>query len=337
MKVIQIGEPKSTIEEAVRSLEVVDKPVPEPGPGQVLVKMEAAPCNPSDLLFLTGKYGVKKPFPAVPGWEGAGTVVKNGGGAMGWWLKGKRVACGGQSELDGSWAEYYIAEAKACVPLKGEVSFEQGATLLINPLTAVGMMGEVLNGKHKAIVQNASLSQVGRFLRKQAELEEIPLIDIVRRTEQEEKLKEEGARYVLNSSEDGFSDNLKELSHQLRATIAFDAVGGEMTGTLLNAMPENTRLLCYGALSGKPCSGVSPLSLIFQGKSVHGFWLSKWIREAGALRTFLATRKVQQLMGSGELQTTIRKKVGPENWKEALLEYNGNMSLGKAILSFQPL
>lgn len=334
MKVIQIDKAYENIEHAIAALKVVDKPKPVPGPGQVLVKMAASPCNPSDLLFLTGKYGVKKPYPAVPGWEGAGTVVESGGGAMGLWLKGKRVACGGQADLDGTWAEYYVADARACVPLHDNVSFEQGATLLINPLTAVGMLEEVKKGKHQAIIQNAALSQVGRLLHSLAKSKGIPIINIVRRQEQVDTVRQEGGEWVLNSSESGFEDRLKELAHQLKATIVFDAVGGEMTGTLLNSMPESSIAFVYGALAGRACGGVSPLSLIFQNKVVRGFWLSQWIKRGGAWHTFQATRKVQGLMGSGSFKTTIRKKVLPEQWKDALLEYHREMSKGKVLLSF---
>lgn len=334
MKVIQIDKAYDNIDEAVSALKVVEKPKPTPGPGQVLVKMAAAPCNPSDLLFLTGKYGVKKPYPAVPGWEGAGTVVEHGGGAIGWWLKGKRVACGGQSDQDGTWAEYYVADSRACIPLHDNVSFEQGATLLINPLTAVGMLEEVKKGKHQAIIQNAALSQVGRLLHALAKSKGIPIINIVRRHEQAEVVRQEGGEWVLDSSESGFADQLKKLAHQLKATIAFDAVGGEMTGTLLNAMPEDSTAFVYGALAGKPCNGVSPLSLIFQNKIVKGFWLSQWIKSGGAWHTFQATRKVQELIGSGSFQTTIRKTVSPEQWKEALIEYHQEMSKGKVLLLF---
>lgn len=334
MKVIQIDQACENIEDAVRSLKVAEKAKPKPGPGQVLVKMAAAPCNPSDLLFLSGKYGVKKTYPAVPGWEGAGTVVENGGGALGWWLKGKRVACGGQADSDGTWAEYYVADARACVPLHDAVSFEQGATLLINPLTAVGMMEEAKRGRHQAIIQNAAVSQVGRLLHTLAKKEGIPLINIVRRKEQAESVRQDGGKWVLDSSEDTFGKELKELSHKLGATIAFDAVGGEMTGVLLNVMPEKSTAFVYGALAGKPCGGVSPLSLIFQGKSVQGFWLSQWIRSRGSWHTFQATRKVQQLVGSGSFQTKIRMKASPDQWVEALLAYQKEMSKGKVLLSF---
>ena len=333
MKVIQIDQTNENLVEAIQSLKVVEKPIPTPGPGQVLIKMAAAPCNPSDLLFLSGKYGVKKTYPAVPGWEGAGTVVKSGGGAIGWWLRGKRVACGGQTDLDGTWAEYYIADARACVPLQDNVSFEQGATLLINPLTAVGMVEKAKRRKHKAIIQNAAMSQVGRLVHTFARMEGIPTLNIVRREEQAEALRKEGVEWILNSSDDDFDKNLRELAHKLGATIAFDAVGGEMTGIILNAMPENSSVYVYGALAGKSCGGVSPLSLIFQGKSVDGFWLSQWIKESGAWHIFKATKQVQQFIGSGTFQTTIRKTVGFHEWSGALLDYQMEMSKGKVLLS----
>ena len=111
MRALELTEQRADVEEAIRGLRVVEKPVPRPGRGQVLVRIEAAPCNPSDLLFLQGLYGVSKTLPTVPGREGAGTVVASGGGLLGRWLTGKRVACGEQSDADGTWAEYFVAEA----------------------------------------------------------------------------------------------------------------------------------------------------------------------------------------------------------------------------------
>jgi len=106
------------LSKAIASLKVVQRPVPALSRGQVLVKMHAAPCNPSDLLLLQGKYGTLKTLPLVPGWEGAGEVIACGGGLLGRWLVGKRVACGLQEDRDGTWAEYFVARADMCIPLK---------------------------------------------------------------------------------------------------------------------------------------------------------------------------------------------------------------------------
>ena len=81
-------------EDAIGKLRVARLPVPRPARGQVLVRMHAAPCNPADLLYLEGRYGIDRPLPATPGFEGAGVVVASGGGLLGRWMLGKRVACG---------------------------------------------------------------------------------------------------------------------------------------------------------------------------------------------------------------------------------------------------
>lgn len=332
MKVIQIDRTNPDVEAAIRSLRIVEKPLPKPRRGQVLVKIEAAPCNPSDLLFLQGKYGMKKKLPAVPGWEGAGTVVASGGGALGWWLKGKRVACGGQSESDGTWAEYYLADAKACIPLREHVSSEQGACLIINPLTAVGMVERASSERHRAIIQTAACSQVGRMVQTLARLRKIPLINIVRKQEQVQELQAAGERWVCESTDPGFEEKLKKAAYELQATVAFEAVAGSMTGVVLRAMPPKSTVLVYGALSEQPCGEISSLSLIFERKTVEGFWLSQWIKESGFWHTYKTTRLVQHLIESGGFQTKIRSSASFEGWKSALLDYHRTMTSGKAIL-----
>ena len=146
-------------EVAVRSLHVEERPVPSPGPGQVLVRVEAAACNPSDIIFLTGSYVTPKELPTAPGWEGAGTVVAAGPGLFGRFLKGRRVAFGSLETEDGSWGEYCLTDAARCIPLAKDVSTEQAADLIVNPMTAVGMLAEARRGRHRAAMSYASASQ----------------------------------------------------------------------------------------------------------------------------------------------------------------------------------
>src|SRR3954464_3010900 len=93
----QFGEPANV-------LGVRDVPVPEPGPGEVRVRMIASPVNPSDLLVVRGRYGVLTKLPATPGFEGVGVVDKVGSGLLGWLVKGKRVTA--INSAGGNWAEY---------------------------------------------------------------------------------------------------------------------------------------------------------------------------------------------------------------------------------------
>ena len=117
MRAVVLEEYHDDVAAAIGGLKVRERPVPTPRRGQVLVRIEAAPCNPSDLLLLQGKYGTLKTLPTVPGWEGAGTVVASGGGLYGRWLVGKRVACAlRSSNRDGTWAEYFVANVERLYP-----------------------------------------------------------------------------------------------------------------------------------------------------------------------------------------------------------------------------
>lgn len=332
MRALQLDAYHDDLSEALRSLKVVRKPTPQPQSGQVLVRVEAAPCNPSDLLLLLGRYGKKKILPATPGWEGAGTVVASGGGLFGRWLVGKRVAFSIQSDGDGTWTQYAVVDAKMCIPLKKDVSTEQGACLIINPLTALGLVDKAIQGKHKAIIQNAAASQVGKMVLQLAKQKGIPAIHIVRRKEQEDLLKSFGADIVLNSESPTFEQDLKKEAHRLKATVAFDAVAGPMTGLILRAMPSHSKILVYGALSGKSCMDINPLSLIFQESSVGGFYLSEWIESKNVWELYRATSTVQKLIADGTFHTSISAEVSFEEAPKALEVYSKEMTGGKVLI-----
>lgn len=332
MRALELANYHEDLTEAIQSLCVTRKPAPSPGPGQVLVRMEAAPCNPSDLVFMQGLYGVKKKLPVVPGWEGAGTVVASGAGMMANWLKGKRVACGGQSDSDGTWAEYYVAETKSCVPLRKGISFEQGASLIINPLTAWALVETAQKGGHRGIVQTAAASQVGRKVLRLTLDAGIALINIVRRQDQEDILRSLGAESVLNSESENFEDQLREECRRLHATIAFDAVSGAMTGKLFNAMPDRSTVLVYGVLSYDPCSDIDGGQMIFGRKRVQGFWLTDWVRKAGFFKIFKASNQIQKRFADGSFATEIRQQLELEDVPEGLMEYQKQMTAGKILI-----
>ena len=279
-----------TVSEAIRSLKVVTKPVPAPRRGQVLVKVEAAPCNPSDLLFLQARYAQLKTLPAVPGWEGAGTVVASGGGWIARYLQGKRVACSIQGDRDGTWGQYAVANALECIPLKSGLATEQGACLIINPLSAMGLLDTARRAGHQAAVHTAGASQLGRMLLVLGRETNFPLIHVVRRTAQMDLLKSLGGRHVLNLSDEGFAQQLREACHKLNATAAFEALAGDMTGTVLQAMPSGATVYVYGALSEQPCHNINPIALIFEGKSITGFFLANWVDAPRALGRFTGGR-----------------------------------------------
>ncbi len=314
------------------SITIAEVPVPRPGPGEVLVRVFASPVNPSDLMFLRGMYGFKKSLPTVPGFEGSGTVVEAGRGMMAQILKGRRVACAAADAkvAGGMWAEYVVTSAKFCMPLLKRVEIEQGATLLVNPLTAWALMDEARRGRHRAVVQTAAASALGHMIIRLGKKYSIPVINVVRRAAQVDALRAMGADYVVNSSDPGFEAALRSLCHRLGATIGFDAVSGEMSARVLTAQPQGARLIVYGALS-LGAVHADPSSLIFESKHVEGFWLSAWLRDRGLVGQLRMARQVQGLLAS-ELKTEIQARFPLEQAAQALAQYTANMSAGKVLL-----
>lgn len=312
------------------SLRIETRPVPKPERGQVLVKMRAAPINPSDLMFLKGLYGVQKPLPVVPGWEGMGRVVATGDDWLSRQLLGKRVACAAPNQRDGTWAEYMLTSATRCVPLLDSVSDEQGATLIVNPLTAWALMDIVRRDNKRAFVQTAAASAVGRMLVRLSQRFGVEGVHIVRREEQAELLRSMGARHVLNSETPDFDKQLREICHTLDARIALEAVSGMLAARVLKAMPAGSRLILYGALSESPLMA-DPRDLIFERKQIEGFWLADWLSERTVWGQLRLGRQVQRALGD-LLHTEIAERYPLSAVHRALADYQASMTAGKRLI-----
>src|SRR4051812_22481844 len=325
MRAVVLSEYREDVRDAIRGLKVMERPVTLPRRGQVLVKLAAAPCNPSDLLLLQGKYGTLKGLPTVPGWEGAGTVVATGGGLLGRWLMGKRVACAVRNDRDGTWAEYVVVNANNCIALKSEMPIEQGASLIINPLTALALLETAQLAGHRAGVHTAGASQLGRMMIAMASNLNYPLISIVRREAQADVIRSLGAKYILNSTSEEFAGELKAVCERVKATAAFEAVAGEMTGTVLNAMPAGATAYVYGALSQEACSDIDPIGLVFHDKTVTGFYLGNWLDRRGAIGILRAAGRVQRMIIDGRVGTTVQRRLQLDEVVDGLLQYAHHM------------
>ncbi|WP_020696985.1 zinc-binding dehydrogenase [Reyranella massiliensis] len=241
------------------SLAKVD--LPEPGPDQVLVKVEATPINPSDLGLLLGPADLttakssgsgdgvtvtaKVPAAILPflatrldesmpvGNEGAGTVVKAGSSDAAQALKGKTVSMIGGA----MYAQYRLLKATDCQPLPAGTTAAEGASWFVNPLTALGMTETMKREGHKALVHTAAASNLGQMLNKICNEDGIGLVNIVRSPAQAKLLKDIGAKHVVDSSSASFKDDLTQALVETGATIAFDAIGGgKLASQILTCM-----------------------------------------------------------------------------------------------------
>lgn len=242
-------------------ISLLDVPTPEPVDDEVVVRIEAAPINPSDLGLLVGaadmstaKASGTKEAPVITakvpdgamramgarldqslpvGNEGAGVVIKTGSSDAAKALMGKTVAMIGGAV----YAQYRTLKARDCQPLPEGTTAAEGASWFVNPLTALGMTETMRREGHKALVHTAAASNLGQMLNKICIKDGIGLVNIVRSKEQAEILKKIGAKHVVDSSVPDFLDDLTAALVETGATIAFDAIGGgKLAGDILNCM-----------------------------------------------------------------------------------------------------
>jgi NADPH:quinone reductase-like Zn-dependent oxidoreductase len=321
-------------------LTLVRVPIPEPGPDEVLIRLEATPINPSDLGLLLGAADMDMSTARVSGAaadavvtasipasrmaamagrldqslpvgnEGAGVVVAAGGSEAAQALLGKTVAVFGGA----MYAQYRSVKAEDCLVLPPDASAADGASCFVNPLTALGMVETMRREGYTALAHTAAASNLGQMLNKICLKDGIGLVNIVRSAEQEQILRTVGTAYVCNSTAPTFPEDLVRALSQTGATLAFDAVGGgSLAGQILTAMEiaasqGTTTYSRYGSTVHKQVyiyGGLDPRPTEFNRTFGMAWGIGGWL-----LTNFLAkigraeTQKLRQRVAS-ELKTTF--------------------------------
>jgi NADPH2:quinone reductase len=335
-------------------LSLVATPVPDPGPDEIVVRIEAAPINPSDLGLLLAAVDWKspnvggsaslptvtaaKPIPAnalhavaarldvsMPvGNEGAGTVIAAGSSAAAQALIGRTVAVLGGA----TYSQYRTLPLSQCLVLPSGTTAREGASCFVNPLTSLGMVDTMRREGHKALVHTAAASNLGQMLNRVCLKDDVPLINIVRKPDQEELLRSAGARYVCRSDSATFTRELTEALVATGATIAFDAIGGgPLAGQILSCMeaalnrsataysrygsPIHKQVYIYGALDTSPTV------------------LSRNVGMAWGVGGWLMTPYIQKI-GPQALQA-LKDRVAAEIKTTFASHYSGELSLAEAL------
>jgi NADPH:quinone reductase-like Zn-dependent oxidoreductase len=315
--------------EPAEVLAVRDVPTPEPGRGEVRVRMLLCPVNPSDLLYVRGRYTVAARLPATPGLEGVGVVEASGGGLFGRFLVGKRVCV--LNDARGNWAEQTVARARQCVPVPAHLSDEQAAGFFVNPATALALTRHVLRvPKGEWLLQTAAGSQVGRMVIRLGQRDGFHTLNVVRRREQADELKRLGADVVLVESDGPLAEQVGRHP-PLVAKYALDAVGGDLGRQAVGALAAGGRLVVYGALSGEPIP-LDPRALISAGCRVEGFWLGHWAKSRGVLRNLRLTRQIGRLIADGTLAQAVGETYPLERVADAVRAAEAPGKPGKVLL-----
>jgi NADPH:quinone reductase-like Zn-dependent oxidoreductase len=303
--------------------------IPVPGKGEVLIKMLAAPINPSDLSKIREISG-KEAEDFIPGIEGCGIVVATGKGILSRLFSGKRVACSSKYSTSGTWAEYMVTAAGSCFPVGKRISPGQAAMALVNPMTALAFLDYAKRNRHQAVVNTAANGALGRMINSIFEKHHIKVLNIVRSEGAAGNIYSGKYSFLLNSRDNDFTTKFKKWCEEMDARLMLDAVGGELVNKVLDCLPANSTILLYGNLSQKQIEFL-PTKLVRENKKMIGFFLGHWIAENGMVKTIFNLIKVRKLLAKG-METQIQAVFSLDTVQQAVERYEANMSEGKVLL-----
>lgn len=250
-------------------LKLADGPTPEPGPGQVRIRVILSPIHNHDLWTVRGSYGYKPTLPAIGGSEAMGVVDALSDGVSGLRL-GQRVAAAG---LRGSWAEYALAPAAGLVPLPDAITDEQGAQLIAMPFSAITLLGFLGVGPGDWFVQNAANGAVGKAVAMLARARGIHVLNLVRRDAAVAEMQDLGLDALSTEGAD-WPDRVRAATGGAPIRAAVDSIGGKAAGALLSLLADEGLLVSFGSMTGGAME-ISSGDLIFKQAVVRGFWGAK--------------------------------------------------------------
>jgi NADPH:quinone reductase-like Zn-dependent oxidoreductase len=254
-------------------LRLENSPDPEIDRSQVLVRMRSRSINPSDLLVVRGLYGALPPLPATPGLEGMGEVARVGGDVHGI-RPGQRVITFG---IRGTWQEFVAAGREELIVVPEGITDQSAAQFVVNPLSAwIMLVDELAVDSGEWVVQTAAASTLGRIVIQLSRMLGFRTINVVRRSEYVDELKELGADEVIVAGED-LEAGIRRIAGKEKVRKAIDAVGGETGAAVLRALGSGGTMIVYGALSMQPIP-VDGSRLIFSSATARGFWFNRWRR-----------------------------------------------------------
>jgi len=307
--------------------------VAEPALGQedVLVSMEAAPINPSDFLFVRGLYGVRPTFPSPVGAEGVGRVAKIGS-KVDVALQGKRVLIIPTYE-QGTWADEVVAPVGNIVPM-GEADPLQLSMIGINPVTAYLLLNRYVSlMPGDWIGQTAANSAMGQYIIALARLAGVKTLNVVRREEAAEQVRQSGGdRVVLQG--DNLHKDIEEALDGKKLSLVVDTVGGTPVGELAKSVRTGGSIVCFAIQSGQ-FPAISPGDLIYRGLSLHGFWLINWIRNAPRGEIQEIYQKLGDLVADGSLSAAVEHVYPLDQFKEAFEQSSKSNRSGKILFRFR--
>jgi trans-2-enoyl-CoA reductase len=310
-------------------LNIETQPWPTPASDEAVVQMRAAPINPADLNQIEGKYPVRFPLPATPGFEGAGVVVDLGKSV-------KDLTVGALVILPhnlGTWRDAVTVKASELVIVPAEIDPVHAAMLKINPMTAWRLLHDYVNLKTGDwLIQNAANSAAGRAVIQIAHDLGYKTVNVVRREELIDELRAEGGDVVLVDGEN-LREEVKNATNSAAIPLGLNAVGGDSALRLANCLAPGSTVVTFGAMSLRPLKIPNGL-LIFKDLRFRGIWINKWYNNATIDERMEAFRRLFEMAKRGLLKTKVEKAYPLSEAKTAVAHAAQGKRGGKIIFEF---
>ncbi|MEO7165918.1 MAG: 2-enoyl thioester reductase domain-containing protein [Chthoniobacterales bacterium] len=307
-------------------LRLGEQPLHAVGAQEARVRILAAPINPADLNQIEGKYPIRAPLPATPGFEGAGVIEEIG-------AEVKDLSVGAQVILPhdlGTWREAAVIEAAKLTVVPNDIAPEQAAMLKINPITAWRMLHDFVPlNKGDWVIQNAANSAVGRAVIVLARELGFRTVNVVRRPELIEELRAAGGDVVL-LDDDNLRAAVAKATESAPIRLGFNSVGGESALRQAKIVAAEATIVTFGAMSLQPLRVPNGL-LIFKNLHFTGFWVNKWYEQASAEARRETYAPLFELTQRGLLETKIESAYSLGEYAAAVQRAGEGKREGKVI------
>lgn len=304
-----------------------ERPLPEPGAGEVRVRMRLSPIHNHDLAIVRGVYGYRPALPAVPGSEALGVVDALGDGVQGL-RPGQRVAT---AAAGGTWAEYFTCQAAKLVPVPDGLPDEAACQLLAMPLSALMLLHDLQLQPGQWIVQNAANGAVGKTLAALAATRGVRVLNLVRRSAALADLQAAGIGDGVATDTPDWKARVAELTGGAPIVRAIDSIGGEAANELMSLLAEGGELVSFGSLTFEPLR-IGAQHLIFKQASVRGYWASKRLAATPPADLARMVAELAAAAAKGTLQLPVGAVYGLDQAGEAMAEAERVGRGGKVLL-----
>ncbi len=306
-------------------LKTVESALPEPGPGEVRIRVGASPINPSDIMFVQNLYGIRPQLPSGAGFEGMGVIDAVGEGVS--MQPGQRVSFTGV----GAWSEYTIAHHKALIPIPDEMTDEVAAQLFVNPFTAFAMVEESGVQAGGWLMLTACASAFGKMAIQLCQQRGIKTIGTVRRNDLNDELTALGLTEIINTETDNMAARVKQITDGQGVACVLDAVGGHTASEAVKCLGKGGTMLIYGLLSLQDPT-INAGLMIFRELTIKGFWLTDWMRRVDAQTRQRVAGEVIGMLASGQIKMPVEATYSLDDIVRAVEHADAHGRWGKVLV-----